>query len=116
MHVAGFYLDLYWFFQFFFTAFLVGLGLLHLLKNASSKYFVVDANFDEGGGAATAVAALDGRPTASDGMLTVAGDGDACALCGNSANKKCSGCKAVRYWCAFGLFSGCLIFVNWVFL
>ncbi|XP_042476214.1 ubiquitin carboxyl-terminal hydrolase 19-like isoform X2 [Macadamia integrifolia] len=88
MHVAGLSLDPYWFLQFVFTAFLVALGLLHLVKNTASKYFVVDANFDEGEG---------NRRTGRDEMLAVAGDGDGCAVCGNSTNKKCSRCKIVRY-------------------
>ncbi|GFZ08201.1 ubiquitin-specific protease 18 [Actinidia rufa] len=80
MHVFGFPLDLNWFLQFIVTALVIAFGLLHLVKNTASKYFVVDANFDS----------LDARkmppPTA-----------DSCVVCGNLTTKQCSGCKMVKY-------------------
>lgn len=87
MHVAGVTLDLNWFLQFIFTVFIIAVGLLHLLKNTASKYFEVDANF-EGGGDHT-------DRTAMPGVLM---DDLACVVCGNSSGRRCSRCKAVRYW------------------
>ena len=84
MHVSGFPLDLNWFLQFIVTALVIAFGLLHLVKNTASKYFMVDANFDS----------LDSRkmrPPAAD----------SCVVCGNLTTKQCSGCKLVKYWYAF---------------
>ncbi|PSS20979.1 Ubiquitin carboxyl-terminal hydrolase [Actinidia chinensis var. chinensis] len=80
MHVSGFPLDLNWFLQFIVTALVIAFGLLHLVKNTASKYFMVDANFDS----------LDARkmpPPAAD----------SCVVCGNLTTKQCSGCKLVKY-------------------
>ncbi|KAK9274043.1 hypothetical protein L1049_018857 [Liquidambar formosana] len=103
MHVAGLSLDLNWFLQFIFTAFVIALGLLHVVKNTASKYFVVDANF-EGGGDSAAMApdggcggGGGGRSDRTGGMPGVSGTSDACVVCGSSGAKRCSGCKAVRY-------------------
>ncbi|XP_010259741.1 PREDICTED: uncharacterized protein LOC104599075 [Nelumbo nucifera] len=97
MHVSGLFLDPSWVLQLVFTAFLFVLGFLHLVKNTASKYFVVDANFDGGGGGGGVVATGDGSLGTGEEMLAVDGGGQLCAMCGNSARKKCSGCKTVRY-------------------
>lgn len=68
-------LDLNWLLQFVVTAFVVGLGLLYLVKNTASKYFVVESNFE-----------------ADNKMLR-----DCCVVCSNLAKNQCSGCKMVRY-------------------
>ena len=86
MHVAGVTLDLNWFLQFIFTVFIIAVGLLHLVKNTASKYFEVDANFE--GDSTT-----DRNP-----MSGVLMDDSACVVCGKFGPKKCSRCKAVRYW------------------
>ena len=108
MHVSGFSLDLNWFLQFIFTSFVVALGLLHLVKNTASKYFVVDANFEgggggggggEGGGAGAGDVSVPGGGRSDSSIMPgVSGTGDSCLVCGNLGTKKCSGCKAVRYW------------------
>lgn len=95
MHVSGLSLDLNWLLRFVVTAFFVALGLVHLVRNTASKYFV--ANFE----GAEAPSLPSGGPTASNTMPGVERTVDACVVCGNSANKKCSGCKAVRYWYTF---------------
>ncbi|XP_034683402.1 ubiquitin carboxyl-terminal hydrolase 18-like isoform X2 [Vitis riparia] len=106
MHVSGFSLDLNWFLQFIFTSFVVALGLLHLVKNTASKYFVVDANFEggrgggggEGGGAGAGDVSVPGGGRSDPSIMPgVSGTGDSCLVCGNLGTKKCSGCKAVRY-------------------
>ncbi|OWM86858.1 hypothetical protein CDL15_Pgr015894 [Punica granatum] len=87
MHVIGITLDLRWFLQFIFTAFVISFGLLHLVKNTASKYFEVDANFEAtGGGGRGFGKAMPG--TRIDPI---------CAVCGNDGPKVCSRCKAVRY-------------------
>ncbi|CAH9120126.1 unnamed protein product [Cuscuta epithymum] len=75
-------LNLAWVLQFIVTAFLIALGLLHLLKNTASKYFFVDANFNS---------SAAGHPRKM-GALDVG-----CAVCRKPAPKKCSGCKRVKY-------------------
>ncbi|VVA11679.1 PREDICTED: ubiquitin [Prunus dulcis] len=85
MHVAGVNLDLNWFLQFIFTAFIIAFGLLHFVKNTASKYFEVDANFEGGD---------HSDRTQMPGALM---EDPVCAVCGNSGPKKCSRCKAVRY-------------------
>ncbi|KAM7459661.1 hypothetical protein LguiA_036655 [Lonicera macranthoides] len=83
MHVSGgFPLDLNWFLQFILTAFIISLGLLYLVKNTASKYFVVDSNFDSS------------SPVKMPGFDE---NGDICAVCSNYTKKQCSGCKMVRY-------------------
>ncbi|XP_059658289.1 ubiquitin carboxyl-terminal hydrolase 18 [Cornus florida] len=87
MHVSGFSLDLNWFIQFIVTAFIFALGVLHLVKNTASKYFVVDANFESS----------YSDPDAARNLPGVIAMGDACVVCGNFTKKHCSGCKRVRY-------------------
>ncbi|KAF9615441.1 hypothetical protein IFM89_023547 [Coptis chinensis] len=91
MHVFGIALDLYpLLFQFIFTAILIGIGLLHLLKTTASSYFLGDANFQE-----------EENNNNNINMCAVAvesGDGGVCAACGKAgSSKRCSGCKAVMY-------------------
>ncbi|KAI3426517.1 uncharacterized protein J3R85_009868, partial [Psidium guajava] len=88
MHVLGFTLDLYWFLQFIFTAFLISFGLIQLLKSTASKYFEVDASFEGGPSFHTD----RGR-----NMPAVPVEAAVCVVCGNNGPKKCSRCKAVRY-------------------
>ncbi|XP_059645667.1 ubiquitin carboxyl-terminal hydrolase 18-like [Cornus florida] len=89
MHVSGFPVDLNWFLQFIITALVIAFGLLHLVKNTLSKYFVVDANFESSDHQASLDSDLN--------MPGVIGTGDTCVVCGNLGTKKCSGCKLVRY-------------------
>ena len=84
MHVAvGVSLDLNGFLRLILTLFVVAFGLLHLVKNTASKYFEVDANFED------RTAQMPGVPI---------NDNPACAVCGAHGVKTCSRCKAVRYW------------------
>lgn len=90
MHVLGFTLDLYWLLQFVFTAFFISFGLIQLLKSTASKYFEVEASFE-------------GGPTYHSGdrgkiMPGAPVEAAVCVVCGNDGSKKCSRCKAVRYW------------------
>ncbi|GAB4854026.1 Ubiquitin carboxyl-terminal hydrolase 18 [Ancistrocladus abbreviatus] len=87
-------LSLNWFLQFLFTALILALGLLYLLKNTASNYFLVDANF-----ASSTSSSLSSESSSSSSMPCVpdAAVADPCAACGKSASKKCSRCKAVRY-------------------
>ncbi|GMH11773.1 hypothetical protein Nepgr_013614 [Nepenthes gracilis] len=98
LHVSAFSLDLNWFLQFLFTAFVVSLGLLHLLKNTASKYFVVDASFDSSDSASstTTTSSLSPKDSPMPGLPHSVED-ERCAVCGKSGSKKCSRCKAVRY-------------------
>ncbi|RAL47956.1 hypothetical protein DM860_015743 [Cuscuta australis] len=73
-------LNLSWALQFIATAFLIALGLLHLLKTTASKYFLVDdANFNSA--SARKMEELD----------------EGCPVCRSPASKMCSGCKRVKY-------------------
>ncbi|XP_050216896.1 ubiquitin carboxyl-terminal hydrolase 18 isoform X2 [Mercurialis annua] len=92
MHVGGITVDLNWFIQLIFTLFIIGIGLIHLVKNTASKYFEVGANFEGGeGGAASRIPAHRNHSPLMDS------DHLSCANCGNSGNKKCSRCKSVFY-------------------
>lgn len=95
MHVSALSVDLNWLVQFVFTAFVIALGLLHIVKNTASKYFVVDANFEGGAGESTAALLVSDNHRSR--MPGVSGAGDACAICGDFGKKQCSGCKLVRY-------------------
>ncbi|KAK9130209.1 hypothetical protein Sjap_010696 [Stephania japonica] len=101
MHVSGIPVDLYPLLQFVFTAIVIALGLLHLVKTTASKYFVVDASFDEGGeGVAAAAVEGRGKEREREQMIgaSLGRSGDVCAVCPNFGLKQCSGCKTVRYW------------------
>lgn len=104
MHVAGVTLDLNWFLQFVFTVLVIAVGLLHLLKNTASKYFEVDANFEGGGGGGD-----HGDRTAMSGVLM---DDSSCVVCGKSGPRRCSRCKAARYWWVERLLSLLLTTLN----
>ncbi|XP_010928622.1 uncharacterized protein [Elaeis guineensis] len=65
-------------------------GVLLLVRKAASRYFVVDASFE------IATPRYEARRQMSIGGDS-GGGGDVCASCGSLANKKCSGCKSVRY-------------------
>ncbi|KAF8036939.1 hypothetical protein BT93_C2615 [Corymbia citriodora subsp. variegata] len=92
MHVLGFTLDLYWFLQFIFTAFLISFGLIQLLKTTASKYFEVEASF-EGGPSFHS----DRGKIMPAGASPVVDSPAICVVCGQGGSKKCSRCKAVRY-------------------
>lgn len=80
--------DLNWFLQLIFSVLFIAIGLHTLVKNTASRYFEVDANFEG-----------DHPPPTSasmPGVLNV--DDPVCAVCASHATKKCSRCKAVRYW------------------
>ncbi|XP_022138788.1 ubiquitin carboxyl-terminal hydrolase 18-like [Momordica charantia] len=99
MHVSGVSLDLNWFLQLIFTAFVILFGLLHLVKNTASKYFEVDANFEASGGGPAGRGARGGGGDGGD-CNSMSGDSMAetvCVVCGNLGSKVCSRCKAVRY-------------------
>lgn len=92
MHVSGFTVDLNWFLQFIVTAFIVAVGLLYLVKNTASKYFVVDSGFDSSD--------ADRRrdPAAAEASMPgVISTADACVVCGKLTTKHCSACKIERY-------------------
>ncbi|XP_057539202.1 ubiquitin carboxyl-terminal hydrolase 19-like [Amaranthus tricolor] len=71
------YLNWNWVLQFLITAFIVGLGFIHLLRSTASKYFVVDSNFNS--------------------SMAASSDVEGCASCHKPASKHCAGCKAVKY-------------------
>ncbi|RWR75370.1 ubiquitin carboxyl-terminal hydrolase 18-like protein [Cinnamomum micranthum f. kanehirae] len=94
-------LDLSLVLQFVFTALALGCALLYAVKATASRYFVVDARFG-GGGAGVAdddrMMPAGGGFAAADLRLVPKSEPEACFVCGSSAKKKCSRCKAVRYW------------------
>ena len=101
-------LDLNWFLQFLFTLFIIAVGLLHLVKNTASKYFEVDANFESTPPRDSAIVVENSSTTTTTNNSSssdhrhlsspMPNEDTACAHCRNPATKKCSGCKAVRYW------------------
>lgn len=98
MHVAA---DLNWFLQFIVLA-LVGIfGLLYLVRNTASRYFVVDSSFDSSSSAVD-YSSSDRRKRES--MAEAAGGAaegfDSCAVCGLLTKKQCARCKMVKYWYA----------------
>lgn len=101
--------DLNWLLQFIVTLFVVAFGLLHVLRNTASKYFLAD---DENGSSDNCTGVSGWSSTMAMAMnfnrqntttattMTArdfASEGDACAVCGNPTKKKCSGCKMVMY-------------------
>ncbi|CAK9150349.1 unnamed protein product, partial [Ilex paraguariensis] len=92
-----------WFLHFIVTAFIVAFGLLYLLKVTASKYFVVDANFDESesvysSSTTTTSSSSSAGYTSSSTMPGFIGThSDSCIVCGNLTKKHCSGCKMVKY-------------------
>jgi ubiquitin carboxyl-terminal hydrolase 36/42 len=93
MHVGGITVDLNWLLQFIFTVFVIGLGLLHLVKNTASKYFEVGANFEAAESSHTAI-----DPNIINQAVEAEEDSSICGNCGGFGSKKCSRCKSVRYW------------------
>ncbi|PIN03069.1 Ubiquitin carboxyl-terminal hydrolase [Handroanthus impetiginosus] len=93
MHVAA---DLNWFLQFVVFVFAGAFGLLYLVRNTASRYFVVDSNFDS---SATDYSSLD---RSKSGNMGESGGGvgesfDCCAVCGLRTKKQCARCKMVKY-------------------
>ncbi|KAF9661996.1 hypothetical protein SADUNF_Sadunf18G0007300 [Salix dunnii] len=93
MHVGGITVDLNWLLQFIFTVFVIGLGLLYLVKNTASKYFEVDASFEAAESNHTVI-----DPSIVNQAMETEEGSFRCVNCGNSGTKKCSRCKSVRYW------------------
>lgn len=86
--VVGVSWDLNWFLQLFLSVIVVALSVHIFVKSTASKYFEVAANFEGDHHVA------DAMPAA----LSAAADDNLCAVCASHASKKCSRCKAVRYW------------------
>ncbi|XP_011082032.1 ubiquitin carboxyl-terminal hydrolase 18 [Sesamum indicum] len=93
MHVAA---DLNWFLQFIVVAFAGAFGLLYLVRNTASRYFVVDSSFDS---SAADYSSLDRRKRENMAEAGVgAAEGfDSCAVCGLLTKKQCARCKMVKY-------------------
>ncbi|CAM8958608.1 unnamed protein product [Rhodiola kirilowii] len=92
MHVWGFSVDLDSVAPFLFTALLVVYGLIYVVKNTASKYFVVDASF-EGGAESAGNSNESGMVRVDPGMT----EDRSCVVCGEFGTKRCSLCKAFRY-------------------
>lgn len=97
-------LDLNWYLQFGITAFAVLFGLIYLVKNTASKYFVVDgdddARFDSHSQSSSSPAASSDSvvsPSSSSSMPGFVTTSDPCVVCGSLTKKHCSRCKGVRY-------------------
>lgn len=96
-------LDLNWYLQFGITAFAVLFGLIYLVKNTASKYFVVDgdddARFDSHSQSSSPAASSDSvvSPSSSSSMPGFVTTSDPCVVCGSLTKKHCSRCKGVRY-------------------
>ncbi|XP_073051864.1 ubiquitin carboxyl-terminal hydrolase 18-like isoform X2 [Primulina eburnea] len=90
MHVA---VDLNGFLQFVVTAFLLIFGLLYLIRNTASRYFMMDSNFDSSASDYSSVnKKMETAPSGGD-----AGSVESCAVCGNLTKKQCARCKMVKY-------------------
>ncbi|XP_071917495.1 ubiquitin carboxyl-terminal hydrolase 18-like isoform X2 [Coffea arabica] len=117
--------DLNWPLQFVVTVFIVAFGLLHLVKNTASKYFLAedsDPDNDHVSEWSSAIASTAAEKNSRNcnnsssnnhmmmmtttsrateevtrGTAAPALEDDACAVCGNRTKKKCSGCKMVMY-------------------
>uniref|UniRef100_A0A7N0R8J2 Uncharacterized protein n=1 Tax=Kalanchoe fedtschenkoi TaxID=63787 RepID=A0A7N0R8J2_KALFE len=92
MHVWGFSVDLNSVAPFLFTALLVVYGLIYVVKNTASKYFVVDASF-EGGAEPAGNGSGAGMVRVEPGIV----EERRCVVCGEVGTKRCSLCKAFRY-------------------
>lgn len=100
--------DLNWLLQFIVTVFILALGLLHLVKNTASRYFLADENDSDGisGWSSPRATTAAAKNIDSCMMKTTMKTTElipeeaACAVCGNLTKKKCSGCKMVMYWYA----------------
>ncbi|XP_073131838.1 ubiquitin carboxyl-terminal hydrolase 18 [Henckelia pumila] len=90
MHVA---VDLNGFLQFVVTTFLLVLGLLYLIRNTASRYFMMDSNFDSSASDYPSVT----KKMAAAPSGGCAGSVESCAVCGNLTKKHCAGCKIVKY-------------------
>ncbi|XP_075518138.1 ubiquitin carboxyl-terminal hydrolase 18-like isoform X1 [Primulina tabacum] len=90
MHVA---VDLNGFLQFVVTAFLLIFGLLYLIRNTASRFFMMDSNFDSSASDYSSVSKK--METAPSGGA--AGSVESCAVCGNLTKKQCARCKMVKY-------------------
>ncbi|GFP81638.1 ubiquitin carboxyl-terminal hydrolase 19 [Phtheirospermum japonicum] len=93
MHVAA---DLNWFLQFIVLAFAGVFGLLYLIRNTASRYFVVDSNFDSSAADYSSLISRRRESMAENGGRA-AESFDSCAVCDLPANKQCAGCKMVKY-------------------
>ncbi|KAK4486243.1 hypothetical protein RD792_008913 [Penstemon davidsonii] len=93
MHVA---VDLNWFLQFIVFAVVAVFGLLYLVRNTASRYFMVDSNFDS-----SAVDFSLDRNYKRENMAAAAESIDSCAVCGLLTTKHCASCKMVKYWYAY---------------
>ncbi|KAG5225134.1 ubiquitin carboxyl-terminal hydrolase [Salix suchowensis] len=92
MHIGGITVDLNWLLQFIFTVFVIGLGVLYLVKNTASKYFEVDASFEAAESNHTVI-----DPSIVNQAMEAEEGSFRCVNCGNFGTKKCSRCKSVRY-------------------
>ncbi|KAL5699328.1 ubiquitinyl hydrolase 1 [Ranunculus cassubicifolius] len=92
MSVSDLYFDPYTLLQFVFTAIVIAIGFLQLVKNTASNYFFVEANFDDQD------EQQQHNNDQNQNMCAVAANcSDGCAVCGDKGIKQCSGCKSVRY-------------------
>ncbi|KAL4577792.1 hypothetical protein LXL04_013906 [Taraxacum kok-saghyz] len=96
-------LDLNRYLQFGIITFAILFGLILLVKNTASKYFVVDgdddARFDSHPQSSSPAAPSDsGVSPSSSSMPGIVATSDLCVVCGSLTKKHCSRCKGVRYW------------------
>nr|TKS04970.1 hypothetical protein D5086_0000138520 [Populus alba] len=83
-------MDLNWLLQFIFTVFVIGFGLLHLVKNTASKYFEAAESNHTVIDPCTVNQAME----AEEGCCR-------CVNCGSFGTQRCSRCKSVIY-CSLG--------------